>query len=109
MAHDEELAERIRAQIGTEHGVSERRMFGGLAFCVDGRMAVAVSGRGGLMVRLPDDEVESALERVHVEPVVMRDRPVRGWVLVLPDGLEGAALEEWVDRGMEHARTLDPS
>lgn len=109
MAYDEELAERIRERLDTEEGISERRMFGGLAFCVDGRMAVAVSGRGALMVRLPDDEVDAALDRPHVEPMVMRDRPVRGWVLVLPEGLEGSSLASWVEKGLGHARGLEPS
>lgn len=109
MAYDEELAERIRELVGSEYGISERRMFGGLAFCVNGSMAVAVTSRGGLMVRLPADEVEQALEQPNVEPMVMKDKPVKGWIRVVPAGCEGPALEEWVDRGMEHARTLDPS
>lgn len=63
MAYNEDLANRIRALLGTERGVNEKRMFGGLAFLINGHMSVAASGRGGLMVRVPPAETESLLAR----------------------------------------------
>ncbi len=71
MAYDEDLANRIRELLGGEKGVEEKRMFGGLAFLINGNMSVAASGRGGLMVRVPPDETDKLLNREHVEPMVM--------------------------------------
>ena len=104
MAYDEHLAERVRELLG---GVDEKRMFGGLAFLVDGNMAVCVSGQGGLMVRVPPEQTESLLTRAHVEPMVMRGRDVRGWIRVSDGGIRTKRqLTAWVDRGAEYARTL---
>jgi TfoX/Sxy family transcriptional regulator of competence genes len=72
MAHDEELAGRVRELISGEVAVAERPMFGGLAFLVDGRMAVAVSGRGGLMVRVDPSQVAHLCAQPHTEPFEMR-------------------------------------
>lgn len=105
MAHDEELAERVRDLVGMEYGVAERRMFGGVAFLAEGSLAVAVSGRGGLMVRVPADETDAVLALPHTDPMVMSGREVRGWVRVRPEGCEGGALADWVERGLETART----
>ena len=88
MAYDEDLAERIRELIAAERGVDEKRMFGGLAFLINGNMSVAVSGRGGLMVRVPPDETDKLLARDHVEPMVMAGRETRGWLRVAADGLK---------------------
>ena len=74
MAYDEDLADRIRELLGAEKGVEEKRMFGGLAFLINGNMAVAASGRGGLMVRVPPIETDKLLAREHVEPMVMAGR-----------------------------------
>ncbi len=82
MAYDEDLADRIRELIAAEQGVEEKRMFGGLAFLINGNMSVAASGRGGLMVRVPPDETEKLLARDHVEPMVMAGRETRGWLRV---------------------------
>lgn len=108
MAMDEELVERARELVGSEYGVSERRMFGGVAFCVNGSMACAVSGQGGLMVRVPAEDTEALLALPHVVPMVMSGREVRGWVRVGADACVGDGLADWVERGMEHARTLPP-
>ena len=86
MAYDEDLANRIRALMGSERGVEEKRMFGGLAFLINGNMSVAASGRGGIMVRVPPDETESLLTREHVEPMVMAGRETRGWLRVARRG-----------------------
>ena len=86
MAYDEDLANRIRELMGSERGVEEKRMFGGLAFLINGNMSVAASGRGGIMVRVPPEETESLLTREHVEPMVMAGRETRGWLRVADRG-----------------------
>lgn len=106
MTFDEELAERARELVESEYGIGEKRMFGGVAFLVDGSMAFAVSGEGGLMVRVPADETEALLALPHVGPMDMSGRPVKGWVRVDAAGCEGDGLREWIARGVEHVRTL---
>ncbi|MEH3128843.1 MAG: TfoX/Sxy family protein [Mycolicibacterium neoaurum] len=106
MAYDRDLAERVRELVG---GADERRMFGGLAFLVNGHMAVCVSGQGGLMVRVPAEETGVLLGREHVEPMVMSGREVRGWIRVSTAGIpDKRRLRSWVDRGIAHARSLPP-
>ncbi|OBF53031.1 RNA methyltransferase [Mycobacterium sp. 852002-53434_SCH5985345] len=107
MAYDEYLADEIRELLASERGVEEKRMFGGLAFLVNGNMSVAVSGQGGLLVRVPADELDKMLRRAHVSPMVMAGRDVRGWVRVEPAGMRTKRqLEGWVARGVGYARTL---
>ena len=107
MAYDEDLANRIRELTGTERGVEEKPMFGGLAFLIDGRMAIAASGQGGLMVRVPPEDTASLLTREHVEPMVMAGRETRGWVRVVADGVKTKRqLQSWVSRGIDYAKTL---
>jgi len=107
VAYDEDLADRIRELLGPQKGVEEKRMFGGLAFLINGNMAVAVSGRGGLMVRVPPDETEKLLARDHVEPMVMAGRETRGWLRVRSDGVKTKRqLQSWVTRGVAYASSL---
>ena len=87
MAYDEELAYRIRALLATECGLDEKRMFGGLAFLINGNMAVAASGKGGIMVRVAPEETESLLEYPHTRPMVMSERELRGWLRVDDAGI----------------------
>jgi TfoX/Sxy family transcriptional regulator of competence genes len=109
MAYDEDLANRIRELTAPERGIEEKRMFGGLAFLVDGHMAVAASGNGGLMVRVPPGDTEALLSREHVEPMVMAGRETKGWVRVTADGVKTKRqLQSWVNRGVDHARELTP-
>jgi hypothetical protein len=109
VAYDEELANRVRELTGGERGVEEKRMFGGLAFLLNGNMSVAVSGRGGLMVRVPPEDTEELITRHHVEPMVMAGRETRGWVRVSADGVRTKRqLQTWVTRGVEYARNLPP-
>ncbi len=109
MAYDTELAHRIRELIAPERGVEEKRMFGGLAFLINGNMSVAASGRGGLMVRVPPDETDKLVGREHVEPMVMAGRETRGWVRVSIDGVRTKRqLQSWVSRGVDYAKTLPP-
>jgi TfoX/Sxy family transcriptional regulator of competence genes len=107
MAYDTELADRIRELVSSERGVEEKQMFGGLAFLVNGNMSVAVSGQGGLMVRVPPDETEKLLTRDHVEPMVMAGRETRGWLRVSVDGVKTKRqLQSWVSRGVDYAKGL---
>ena len=111
MAYDEELAERVRGELaGLLPGerVDERRMFGGLAFLVGGALAVAVAGRGGLMVRVDPAEADALLGEPEVEPVVMGTRrPVRGWVYATSAAVvDDTALRAWVGRGVARARAV---
>jgi hypothetical protein len=109
MSYDEDLANRIRALVSSEHGVEEKRMFGGLAFLINGHMSVAASRRGGLMVRVPPEDTPKLLERAHVEPMVMAGRETRGWILVATEGLATKRqLHAWVMRGVGHAKSLPP-
>lgn len=78
MAYDENLADEIRELVAAERGVEEKRMFGGLAFLVNGNMSVAVSSQGGLLVRVPAGELDTVLRRAHVSPMVMGGHDVRG-------------------------------
>jgi TfoX/Sxy family transcriptional regulator of competence genes len=109
MAYDEELANRIRELIAGEAGVTEQRMFGGLAFLIGGNMSVAASGQGGLMVRVDPDETDALIAKPHTRPFEMRGREMRGWLRVDPEGLRTKRqLEPWVARGVSYARSLPP-
>jgi hypothetical protein len=107
VAFDEDLANRIRSVLGAEKGLTEKRMFGGLAFLIDGKMAVSVSGKGGLMVRVDPSETDRLVTRPHVGPFVMRGRPLDGWLRVDAEGVRTKRqLEAWVARGVAYARSL---
>ncbi|VEG55376.1 TfoX N-terminal domain-containing protein [Mycolicibacterium aurum] len=107
MAYDTELADRIRELLSTERGVEEKTMFGGLAFLINGNMSVAVSSKGGLMVRVPPEDTARLLDRDHVEPMIMSGRETRGWLRVQAEGLRTRRqLSPWVTRGVEYAKSL---
>jgi TfoX/Sxy family transcriptional regulator of competence genes len=109
MAYDTDLADRIRELLGTVRGVDEKRMFGGLAFLINGNMSVAVSKQSGILVRVPPDETEKLLARAHVNPMVMAGREARGWIRVDADGVKTKRqLTAWVTRGVEFAQRLPP-
>jgi TfoX/Sxy family transcriptional regulator of competence genes len=109
MAYEEQLAERIRDFVSLEGGVTEKSMFGGLAFLVDGHMAVAASGQGGLMVRVDPEESAALVAGSAAEPMIMRGRPASGWLRVTSADVESdAELERWVRTGVSYARTLPP-
>ena len=109
MAYDEDLANRVRELIAADADVTEKRMFGGLAFLVAGHMAVAASREGGLMVRVEPDDTEALLAKPHARPFVMRGRELDGWLRVDPEGLRTKRqLEPWVRRGVAYARSLPP-
>ena len=107
MTYDDELADRVRMVLDGEAGISEKRMFGGLAFLSEGKLAVAASSRGGLMVRVDPAETDTLVARPHVERFVMKGREMDGWLRVSPTALDQPeALEDWVIRGLSFARTL---
>jgi len=109
MAYDEDLAARIRELIAAEGGLTEKKMFGGLAFLIDGHMAVAASGQGGLMARVDPAETDALLRKPHAGPFEMRGRPMDGWVRVAAEGVRTKRqLEPWVRRGVAYARSLPP-
>ena len=109
MAYDEDLANRIRELIAGEAGVTEQRMFGGLAFLIGGNMSVAASGQGGLMVRVDPEETDRLVAKPHARPFEMRGREMRGWLRVDPEGVRTKRqLEPWVARGVSYARSLPP-
>ena len=107
MAYNEHLANRIRELLSAERGVQEKTMFGGLAFLINGNMAVAVSGQGGLLVRVPPADTDHLLGRAHASPMVMGGRQTRGWLRVSDDGVRTKRqLQSWVSRGVAHAHSL---
>ncbi len=109
MAYDEALAERVRDELGGEPGVTERKMFGGLGFMVDGHMAVAAGSGGDLMVRADPATSEAWVDGESVRPMEMRGRQLKGWLLVAVDALaDDAVLGTWVGRGVSYARSLPP-
>ena len=109
MAYDEDLADRIRAEMAGEKNVTEMKMFGGLAFLLGGHMAVAVSGQGGLMLRCDPGQTDALLDELGAVPMVMRGKEMHGWLRVDADAVaDDAALATWVGRGASYARSLPP-
>jgi len=106
VAYDEALADDIRNKIGDHPGLSERQMFGGIAFMINGNMAVGVSG-DELMVRVGKDKHEEAVGLPGARIFDMSARPMRGWVAVAPDGFaQEADLDAWIERGVAFAESL---
>jgi TfoX/Sxy family transcriptional regulator of competence genes len=109
MAYDEDLANRIRELIAEEEGVTEKRMFGGLAFLIGGNMSVSASGQGGILLRCDPAETDELASKPHASRAVMRGREMDGWLRIGPEGLRTKRqLEGWVRRGVSYARSLPP-
>ena len=109
MAYDEVLADRLREITTGTPGLSEQKMFGGLAFLVHGNMAVAASGEGGLLLRVPPERTDELLREPHTDEFVMRGRSMNGWMRVEPAGLTSDEdLERWAEIGLSHAASLPP-
>jgi TfoX/Sxy family transcriptional regulator of competence genes len=109
MAYDEELAGRIRELVASENGMTEKKMFGGLAFLIGGNMAVSASSQGGLLVRVEPAQTDALLEEPHADAFVMRGRAMEGWLRVAPEGVRTSRdLERWVARGVAYAHSLPP-
>lgn len=109
MSFDEQLADRVRGLVVTEDGVTEKRMFGGLAFLIHGNMAVSVSGQGGLLLRVDPAKTVELASQPHAQLAVMRGREMAGWLRVDADGVTTKRqLEQWVSQGVAYARSLPP-
>ena len=109
MAYDEELADRLRELVQAEPGVTEKRMFGGLAFLINGNMAVSASGQGGLLLRVDPAETDALVEDPNARRFVMRGREMDGWLRVDTGSLStDRQLQQWVARGVAYARSLPP-
>lgn len=107
MTYDDDLAARIRAVLPADEPVTERQMFGGLAFMLGGHMFCGVV-KDTLMVRLGPEAADRALERPHVRPMDFTGRPMTGMVFVEPAGLAGRSLQQWVREAADYARGLPP-
>ena len=107
MAYDEELSARIRTLVAGEPALTEKKMFGGLAFLVGGNMAIAASGQGGLLVHVDPEQSDELVESTNARLMEMRGRQMRGWLRVAPDDLRTKAqLAKWVELGTTYARSL---
>ena len=107
MAYDEDLADRIREALQDADGVVEKRMFGGLAFLVNGNMAVSASGQGGLLLRVPPSETETLIGEEGADRFVMRGRAMDGWLHVDGVAIEtDEQLRRWVRIGVDYAGSL---
>ncbi len=106
MAYDEELADRIRELLG-EADLTEKKMFGGLAFLIGGNMAVAASGQGGVLVRVDPAQSNRVVATTNARPMEMRGREMQGWLRVAPDDVRTKRqLAKWVTLGVRYARSL---
>jgi hypothetical protein len=107
MVFDEDLAVRIRELVRGEAGLTEKRMFGGLAFLIGGNMAISASGQGGVLVRVDPARTDELASRPHAEVAVMRGQAMQGWLRVDPEGVRTKALlQRWVHEGVAYARAL---
>ena len=106
MAFDEKLANRVRKQLGHQAGLTEKKMFGGLAFLIHGNMSVGIHGNE-LVVRIPPAETDAALQEPGARLFDITGRPMKGWLLVGSAGIqEPKALTKWVRRGVDYASSL---
>ena len=107
MAYDEELANRIREQVAGEPGLTEQKMFGGLAFLIGGNMAIAASGQGGLLVRADPEESDRLVAESDASLMEMRGKQMRGWLRVDAEAVQTKSeLAKWVELGTGYARSL---
>jgi TfoX/Sxy family transcriptional regulator of competence genes len=109
VAYDEELADRIRELVASESGLTEKKMFGGLAFLIGGNMAVAASGQGGVLVRVDPAQSDKLVATTNARLMEMRGRQMQGWLRVGPEDLRTKRqLARWVGLGTAYARSLPP-
>jgi TfoX/Sxy family transcriptional regulator of competence genes len=107
VAYDEELADRVRELVGSESDLTEKKMFGGLAFLVGGNMAVAASGQGGLLVRVDPAQSDTLVAATNARLMEMRGRRMQGWLRVDSEDVRTKRqLAKWVDLGTSYARSL---
>jgi TfoX/Sxy family transcriptional regulator of competence genes len=106
MAFDEKLASTVRKQLGGRAGLTEKKMFGGLAFLINGNMSVGIHG-GELIVRIAPETTDAALKEPGARLFDITGRPMKGWLLVGGAGIDDAkSLAKWVRRGVEYAAAL---
>lgn len=107
MTYDDELAQRVRDLLADEPDVTEKRMFGGLAFLVAGHMAVVVSRADGLMLRCDREDTDALVAEPFARPMEMRGKELRGWLRVDAEGIgTDQELRSWVEPAVGHARSL---
>lgn len=107
MAYDEDLADRIRDLVGEAPELTEKKMFGGLAFLIAGNMAVAASGQGGILVRVDPATSEKLVTTTSAQPMEMRGRQMHGWLRVAAEDVRTKRqLAKWVELGTTYARSL---
>ena len=108
MAYDEKFAERIRKSLGKRAGLTEKKMFGGIGFLLNGNMCCGVHG-GDLIVRVDPAQTDRALAKPHTKVFDLTGRPMKGWILVEPKGIAtDAALGTWVKQAATYAGSLSP-
>lgn len=108
MTYDEGLAQRVREIMDGQPMIDEKKMFGGVAFMIEGNLACGVLS-DQLIVRVGPQHYQAALKKKHTKEFDFTGRPMKGWVMVLPDGYEAdTTLKEWVNKGIEFALTLPP-
>lgn len=109
MAYNEDLADRIRELVETERGLTEKKMFGGVAFLIAGHLAISASGQGGALVRVDPAESDRIVDTSSAEVAIMRGRPMTGWLRVADADLgTKRQLTKWVQLGVAYARSLPP-
>jgi TfoX/Sxy family transcriptional regulator of competence genes len=107
VAYDEQLADRIRELVAGQSDLTEKKMFGGLAFLIGGNMAVAVSGQGGVLVRVDPAQSDALVAATNARPMEMRGRSMQGWLRVDQEDLRTKRqLAKWVELGTTYARSL---
>ena len=107
MAYDEELAARIRALVADEPSLTEKKMFGGLAFLVGGNMAIGASGQGGILVRVDPEQSDALVDTTEAYVMEMRGRSMAGWLRIDSEHVAtDRELAKWVDLGTSYARSL---
>jgi TfoX/Sxy family transcriptional regulator of competence genes len=107
VAYDEGLADRIRELVAGESGLTEKKMFGGLAFLIGGNMAVAASGQGGVLVRVDPEQSDKLVAKTNARLMEMRGRSMQGWLRVAPEDVRTKRqLVKWVALGTAYARSL---
>lgn len=108
MAYDEQLGDRVRDALNEETPTTERKMFGGLVFMVEGNMCCGIS-RNNLMLRLGPEGSEAATLQPHVQPMTMRGKTMSGFVFIEPEGFsEDTELHGWIAEALDFVRTLPP-
>jgi TfoX/Sxy family transcriptional regulator of competence genes len=109
VGYDEKLADRVREHVLGEVGLSEKRMFGGLGFMIDGNLAVSASSQGGLLLRVDPAETDDLVADPLADRFVMRGREMDGWLRIDVDStVSDEELQRWVSRGIAYARLLPP-